>query len=245
MLMQGVTSSCKFKPARWRARVGLLLLTLLFISCRETNINRKSRDRNNPSSCNHLTDVRLGRDSAPSVYLYDQPSHPSKSPVLPKKRCVLHPHASAIAWEIEEREREGVRCDSCSAAVRGRCPWNNRRVALGAEEPNRWWRRHCLPCATAIASRWWASSRATAVLYGGIYRTIADCPGTTPPTAPWSSATSSAPWPSEPTSKNCLTSPRQHRSHPLKLHGAPRPGPSKQAHRRAGRWRHPPRPALD
>lgn len=82
------------------------MLTSLFISCRETDINRKSRDRNNPSSCNHLTDVRLGRNSAPSVYLYDQPSHPSKSPVLPKKeRCVLHPHASAIAWEIEERER--------------------------------------------------------------------------------------------------------------------------------------------
>jgi hypothetical protein len=82
------------------------LLTSLFISCRETDINRKSRDRNNPSSCNHLTDVRLGRNSAPSVYLYDQPSHPSKSPVLPKKRTLCSASSCKRHRMGDRRERE-------------------------------------------------------------------------------------------------------------------------------------------
>jgi hypothetical protein len=89
MLMQEVMSSCKFRPARRRARMGVLLAVAQVVV--HLVLRNGHQQKLNPSSCNHPTNIRIGRDSTSSVYLYDQPRlmllrflavNPAMNPVL-------------------------------------------------------------------------------------------------------------------------------------------------------------------
>jgi hypothetical protein len=159
MLMQGVTSSCKFKPARRRARVAVLLavahVVSSFSSCCETDTNRSSRDRNNPSSCNHPTNVRIGRDSTssmlrPSELFLSIPSS-SKKTLFSASSCQRHRIRIGDIWEREDRG-EGV------VMVLGVTRWClHRRSAPGQPIAGssrlgcaRWWSRSWSPGAGIV-----------------------------------------------------------------------------------------------